>query len=306
MSALLSPPLDPSVHEQPLVAASQATPFQLPTEFISIRGVRLPCAELVDRSLFAPEERERLHQRLLAGSPFPHLVLENIFYPSLLELVAEEFDMLPDGGWADIKTQYESTRRSMLGVALGPASQLYFDIIHSSWFIDWLSSLSGVDYLLSDPKLFGGGLHESRTGATFAVHRDFNRHRHLGLKNEMVFITYLNKGWDPAWGSGLELWDKKQDRCVTTVQPEFGRTILLPHGPASYHGHTKPLQAPDGRPRRSVAAYFYTSPLAGKQHGDASASVFMTTRRVDQIMALMRMLTPPVVWLLARKITGRG
>jgi hypothetical protein len=214
--------------------------------------------------------------------------------------------MLPGGGWADIKTEYESTRRSVLGVALGPASQLYFDIIHSGWFIDWLSSLSGVDYLLPDPKLFGGGLHESRTGATFAVHRDFNRHRHLGLKNEMVFITYLNKGWDPAWGSGLELWDKKQDRCVTTVQPEFGRTILLPHGPASYHGHTKPLQAPDGRPRRSVAAYYYTSPLAGKQHGDESASVFMKTHRVDRVKALARMLTPPVVWLLARKVSGRA
>jgi hypothetical protein len=306
MSAVLSFPLDSPVLEQPLADALLKARFQPPPDFISIRGVRLPCAELVDRSLFAPEQRERLHQKLLAASPFPHLVLENIFHPTLLELVAEEFDMLPGGGWADIKTEYESTRRSVLGVALGPASQLYFDIIHSGWFIDWLSSLSGVDYLLPDPKLFGGGLHESRTGATFAVHRDFNRHRHLGLKNEMVFITYLNKGWDPAWGSGLELWDKKQDRCVTTVQPEFGRTILLPHGPASYHGHTKPLQAPDGRPRRSVAAYYYTSPLAGKQHGDESASVFMKTHRVDRVKALARMLTPPVVWLLARKVSGRA
>ncbi len=268
MAAVLSFPLDAPVLEQPLAGASPEALFRAPSDVVSIRGVRLPRAELVDRSLFAPEQRECLQRQLLAGSPFPHLVLENIFHPALLELVAEEFDMLPGDGWTDIKSPYESTRRSVLGVALGPASQLYFDIIHSGWFIGWLSSISGVDYLLPDPKLFGGGLHESRTGATFAVHRDFNRHRHLGLKNEMVFITYLNKGWDPAWGSGLELWDKKQDRCVTTVQPEFGRTILLPHGPASYHGHTKPLQAPDGRPRRSVAAYFYTSPLAGKQHGD--------------------------------------
>jgi hypothetical protein len=305
MSAVLSFPLDSPVREQPLAGALLQARFQPPTDFISIRGVRLPRAELVDRSLFAPDQRERLHQKLLAASPFPHLVLENIFHPTLLELVAEEFDMLPSDDWADIKTEYESTRRSVLGVALGPASQLYFDIIHSGWFIDWLSSLSGVDYLLPDPKLFGGGLHESRTGATFAVHRDFNRHRHLGLKNEMAFITYLNKGWDPAWGSGLELWDKKQDRCVITVQPEFGRTILLPRGPASYHGHTMPLQAPDGRPRRSVAAYYYTSPLAGKQHGDESASVFMKTRRVDRAKALARMLTPPVVWLLARKVGGR-
>jgi len=306
MSAVLSFPLDTPVLEQPLAGASPEALFHPPTDFVSIRGVRLPRAELVDRSLFTPEARERLNRQLMAGSPFPHLVLENIFHPALLELVAEEFDTLPGNGWADIKSRYESTRRSVLGVALQPASQLYFDILHSGWFIDWLSSISGVDYLLSDPKLFGGGLHESRTGATFAVHRDFNRHRHLGLKNEMVFITYLNKGWNPDWGSGLELWDKKQDRCVTTVQPEFGRTILLPHGPTSYHGHTKPLQAPDGRPRRSVAAYFYTSPLVGKQHGDESASVFMKTHRVDQAKAFARMLTPPVFWLMARKMTGRA
>jgi len=306
MSAVLSLPLDPPVLEQPLPATEQDPRFQPPADFVSIRGVQLPRAELVDRALFAPAERDRLRNALMAASPFPHLVLENLFNPALLELVAEEFDAQPGTSWAEVKSRYESTRRSVLGPTLGPATQLYFDILHSGWFIDWLSSLTGVPYLLPDPKLFGGGLHESRTGATFAVHRDFNRHRHLGLKNEMVFITYLNKGWDPDWGSGLELWDKKHDRCVTTVQPEFGRTILLPHGPISYHGHTKPLQAPDDRPRRSVAAYFYSSPLAGKQHGDESASVFMKMHRMDRAKAVARMLTPPVVWLLARKVTGRA
>jgi len=305
MAAVLSLP-DPPILEQPLPPEAPDALFQPPSDFVSIRGVRLPRAELVDRSLFAPSQRDRLRNALMAASPFPHLVLENLFHPALLELVAEEFDAQPGTCWTDVKSRYEATRRSVLGVALGAATQLYFDIIHSGWFIDWLSSLTGVPYLLPDPKLFGGGLHESRTGATFAVHRDFNRHPQLGLKNEMVFITYLNKGWDPDWGSGLELWDKKQDRCVTTVQPEFGRTILMPHDPFCYHGHTKPLQAPDGRPRRSVAAYYYSSPLAGKQHGDESASVFMQTHRVDRAKAVARMLTPPVVWLLARKITGRA
>ena len=227
------------------------------------------------------------------------------FIRRLLELVAAEFDTLPKTGWADVKTKYESTRRSVPGVSLQPASQLYFDIVSSGWFTEWLSSVTGVPYLLTDPKLVGGGLHESRDGATFAVHRDFNRHRDIGLRNAMVFITYLNKGWDPEWGSALELWDKKADRCVTSIQPEFGRTILLPHGPVSYHGHTKPLQTPDGRPRRSVAAYFYTSPVAGKHPGDESASKFMHTTRIDQAKAIARLIVPPIVWTLGRKLMGR-
>ncbi|MGJ7508217.1 2OG-Fe(II) oxygenase [Variovorax sp. GT1P44] len=304
MSALLSFP-ESSVHERTLAVDSAKAAFRTPPDYLSIRGVRLPVDELVDQSLFVPEHRQRLRHRLLDASPFPHLVLDGIFNPDLLDLVAEEFDMVPESAWAEIRSKYECTRRSVLGVALGPAQQVYFDIVNSGWFTEWLSSLTDVAYLLPDPKLFGGGLHESRNGASFAVHRDFNHHRHLGLKNEMVFITYLNKGWDPEWGSALELWDKKANHIVSTVQPEFGRTILLPHGQKSYHGHTKVLQTPDGRPRRSVAAYYYTSPLAGKLHGDESASVFMRPARVDKVKTFARMIVPPVVWALGRKITGR-
>jgi hypothetical protein len=304
MSAVLSFPVDATAQERLTTGLPEVADASVNT--ISIRGVRLPIAEIVDRSYFAPERIAQLQQQLNSGVPFPHLVLQNVFNPVLLDLVAEEFDQLPEGYLADVKSRYESTRRSVLGAALGPAAQVYFDTINSGWFTEWLSAVTAIPYLLPDPKLFGGGLHESKNGATFAVHRDFNRHRHLGLKNEMVFITYLNKNWDPEWGSALELWDKKNDRCVTMVQPEFGHSILLPHGPVSYHGHTKPLQAPEGRSRRSVAAYFYTSPLAGKQHGDESASRFMKTTRKDQIQTIARWITPPAVWYFARKITGRG
>lgn len=308
MSALLSfPPVSAGSAVDP-----GALPLELPgaqpqtaTDFVSIRGVRLPLAELVHRPLFSAESRDSLRRQLLEGKPFPHLVLDGIFHPALLELVSEEFDTHPGNGWFDVNSKYELFRRSTSNVRFGPATQLYFDVINSTWFIEWLSSITGVPRLLPDPSLFGGGMHESRTGSTFAVHRDFNRHPYLGLKNEMVFITYLNKGWQPEWGSALELWDKKADRCVTAVQPEFGRTILLPHGPASYHGHTQRLQAPDGRTRRSVAAYFYTSPLAGTQHGVEAGTVFMKKHRVDQAKAVVRMLMPPVLWSLAKKVFQR-
>ncbi len=305
MSALPWLASDASLREQPWSAGLLDAEFQPSTDFVCIRGVQLPLDKLVDRSFFAPERCEQLREELANAKPFPYVILEGLFHPALLELVAAEFDTLPKTGWADVRTKYESTRRSVPGVSLQPASQLYFDIVSSGWFTEWLSSVTGVPYLLTDPKLVGGGLHESRDGATFAVHRDFYRHRDIGLRNAMVFITYLNKGWDPEWGSALELWDKKADRCVTSIQPEFGRTILMPHGPVSYHGHTKPLHTPDGRPRRSVAAYFYTSPVAGKRLGDESASKFMYTTRIDQAKAIARLIVPPIVWMLGRKLMGR-
>ncbi len=272
---------------------------------ITIRGVRLVLSDLVNRKLFEPEAVQRLRAQLLAAKPFPHLVVEGIFHPDLLTLVNEEFEQHSTAGWQDVKSRYEAFRRSVMGTRLGPASQLYFDIVNSGWFLEWVSSITGKPYLLSDPHLYGGGLHESRTGASFAIHRDFNRHRMSGLTNEMVFITYLNKGWQPEWGSALELWDKKRNACVKLVQPEFGRSILMLHGPASYHGHPAPMTAPDDRPRRSVAAYFYSSPEAGKPSQDKMLTIFMDRHPKDRFLAIARVLTPPIVWSAVKKFSRR-
>lgn len=294
-----------SIQESVAIGATVRAREAPEPDAITIRGVRLPLAELVDRRCFAPAQRQALRAQLQAGRPFPHLVLQGLFNPRLLELVTEEFDALPGAEWADVVSRYESTRRSMLGAHLGPASQLYFDIVNSGWFTEWLSSITAVPYLLPDPRLFGGGLHESRPGATFAVHRDFNLHRHLGLKNEMVFITYLNKGWQPEWGASLELWDAACKQCVTRVLPEFGHTLLMPHSAVSYHGHPGPMQTPDGRPRRSIAAYYYTSPDAGKTREDQVSSVFLHLRRFDKLKRVAQMVAPPILWSAARRMVKR-
>ena len=272
-----------------------------PRDTVTIRGVSLALPELVDRAFFQPERIDALRQRLQAAQPFPHLVIEGLFHPRLLELAAEEFDAIP---WIDVKSRYESTRRSPTSPTLGPASQLYFDTIHSGWFTEWLSAVTQVPYLLPDPKLHGGGAHESRRGATFAVHRDFKLHRCLGLHNEMVLITYLNKGWQPEWGGMLELWSAQRGQCVTKVAPEFGHTLLMPHCAVSFHGHPEPLQPPDDRPRRSLAAYFYTSPDAGKVRDDQASSMFLNARRFDRFLRVAQMVTPPILFTTVWKMSS--
>ncbi len=289
------------------VRALPVAPRRAPApDAISIRGVRLPLAELVDRRLFEPTHQARLRDRLHSAQPFPHLVLEGIFNPRLLELVGEEFDQHAPHDWIDVRSPYEATRRQPMGTRLGPASQLYFDIVNADWFMAWISAVTGIPYLLPDPKLFGGGLHESRPGATFAVHRDFQRHPHLGLKNEMVFITYLNKGWRSEWGGALELWDAPSHRCAATVLPEFGRSILMPHNTVSYHGHPSPMRsADDGRPRRSLAAYYYSSPRAGTASEEEVSSAFLERCALDGAKRWARMLTPPLLWSALRRLTRR-
>ena len=211
MSAVLSFPLDSPVLEQPLAGASPEALFRAPRDFISIRGVRLP-RRRARRPLPLRTRAARTPATAVAGrSALP---------------ASGAGEHLPPGpaGARGRRVRHASRRRldrrqeqaTNRRAARCSASRWARPRSCTSTSSIPAGSSTGCrrsaasPYLLPDPKLFGGGLHESRTGATFAVHRDFNRHRHLGLKNEMVFITYLNKGWDPDWGSGLELWDKKQ------------------------------------------------------------------------------------------------
>ena len=88
---------------------------------------------------------------------------------------------------------------------LGPASRIYFVIVNSGWFTELLSSLTGVQELVVDQTLRFGGLHESRRGGKFSIHRDFERNACTGLKNEMALLTYLNEHWEPQWNGANRL-----------------------------------------------------------------------------------------------------
>lgn len=270
-----------------------------PPDVIRIRGVDLPLDRLVAPELLDAHWQQEMHRRLMAARPFPHLVLENLFDPQLLNLVHEDFDA-PQVPWQTLRNDYENTRRSQTGAALGPAAQLYFSLVHAGWFTAALSRITGIANLVTDPLLWGGGLHESGAGAHFAVHRDFAYHRQTGLRNEMVLITYLNRHWQDAWGGQLELWDAAAHRCEATVAPVFGRSLLFLHGPRSFHGHPVPMTPPPGVTRRSVAVYYYTG--GGAQHREQHevGSVFHRRQWHHRLLDVARRVAPPVLWTLAR------
>ena len=138
--------------------------------------------------------------------------------------------------------------------------------------------MSGIEGLLPDPSLFGGGLHKIEHGGHFSTHIDFNKHPGTLLDNRLVFITYLNKGWEASYGGRLELWDIKTKACIEEVVPVFGRSILFAHSDISLHGHPNPVAAPDRRPRRSVAAYYYTN-----SSGVADAEAARTTQFLEPV-----------------------
>jgi hypothetical protein len=48
-------------------------------------------------------------------------------------------------------------------------------------------------------------------------------------------------------------------RCVKSVSPVLGRAVVFNTSLDSFHGQPTPLACPEGRDRRSIATYYYTS-----------------------------------------------
>jgi hypothetical protein len=262
---------------------------------VVLGGSAIPLDDLVNwDAVGTPEEARR---RFTDAHPYPHLVVDDLFSPVLLEKTLDDFAAQKQ--WRELTSEREVTLRSRPGAQLGHASQVYFDLISSSRFVQFLTEITGIPGLLPDPLLRGGGLHESRPGGKFDMHLDFAKHPVTQLDNRLTLLTYLNKGWQAEWGGVLELWDTQKDVSGASVVPLFGRTLLFKQTPHSLHGHPHGVQTPDGRPRRSLAAYFYTN---GREDGlvaERQTTFFApppppTARQ--KLGKVVRAVLPPVVY----------
>jgi hypothetical protein len=292
----------------PASSAPIINPFRHYTEedAVTIRGRRLVLADLVSPQLFDAEYIAALTQRVAEARPFRYLNEEGWFNPVLLELAREEFTDAGTAGWTEWAGRHQHTFRSPQKMPFGPATFLYFSLVNSGWFADILSTVMGVPDLITDAQLYGGGLHESRNGGRFGIHRDFDRHPRTRLTNELSMMTYLNKDWNPAWGGALELWDEHQKACVLSIEPDFNRTVVLCHGPTSFHGHPHPLQMPEGVTRRSLSSYYYSNPeeVAATVEPPQS-TVFLLIERQEMLREAVRNVAPPILLKFLKRAMGR-
>jgi hypothetical protein len=275
-------------------------------DHVVIRGVRLDLASLVDDDVLrAPK---KLQSRFAHHQPFPHLVLEGLFSANLLEMVEAEFDGRGWRDWDRYDSANEIKRGSSSCAEFGPATQLYFNLIHSKAFVRFLEGVTGMAGLLPDPQLFAGGMHEIPDGGRFALHIDFNRHPVTSLINRLVVITYLNKAWHPSYGGSLELWNAAEQRKAVEIEPVFGRTIVFAQSAAALHGHPVPVHAPNGRPRRSVAAYYYANENTLDDDRTFRTTTFAVPMRLgakETLLRWVKYVVPPVAVDLAREVRAR-
>lgn len=193
------------------------------------------------------------------NEPFPHIVLDNLLNPEILEEALNEFPPLNSHGWTNYQ-HYNSNKYGTNKVEnFPPTINLVFKELNSPRFVNFLSRLTGIADLLSDWSLEGGGLHQSRRGGFLNMHADFTAHSHnLKWRRRINLLIYLNKDWQESYGGHLELWDREMKKCVKKVLPVFNRAVIFNTDKDSFHGHPHPLNCPESVTRKSFAFYYFT------------------------------------------------
>ena len=134
--------------------------------------------------------------------------------------------------------------------------------LNSPRFVEFVGKLIGVEHLIADPSLEGGGLHQSTTGGFLNIHADFTVHPHnRKWQRRANLLLYLNEDWKPEYGGDLELWSADMKQCVKKVSPIANRVLIFTTDPTSFHGHPEPMRCPEGVARRS------TGPLLLQRRG---------------------------------------
>jgi hypothetical protein len=200
------------------------------------------------------------------GIPFPHAVLDDFVSSEVVDAIlacfpASSADIMwrqilatgNDGG----KVQYNKQGMPHLFRIAPVIRQLIWEL-NSSTFIRSLEKLTGIDNLIPDPSLRGGGLHQVLPGGVLGVHADFTHHADYHIERRVNLLLYLNRDWRDDYEGHLELWNGDASRCIKRLRPIAGRCVIFNTDSDSYHGHPRALKCPEGTTRKSIAIYYYT------------------------------------------------
>jgi len=221
------------------------------------------------------------HSDYANAKPYPHIVLDNFFDPKLVDQILMEFPKPKAINWQKFDTDAEIKLASAAEASFGPMTRLFLYHLNSITFLEFLSRVTGIDNLISDPRFDGGGLHQIVRGGKLGVHADFNKHRQYGLDRRLNLLLYLNKDWQEEYGGHLELWNRDMTRCESKVLPIFNRMMIFGTTDFTYHGHPDPLQCPEGMTRKSLALYYFSNGRPAEEVTGEHSTLFRARHEKD-------------------------
>jgi len=252
---------------------------------------------------FDPEKLSALAEankvKFQTNSPFPHVVIDDLLPEYVLDQVLAELPPIPRGDSNETSPtkaseRYKTAHPEPDFFGLHTTHLLYQ--LNAAAFLDFLEKLTGINGLVSDLRLDGGGYHLTLRGGRLGVHSDFSHHRRSKMRRRLNLILYLNKDWKEEYGGHLDLWDKDLTECKVKVLPIFNRCVIFATDTGSPHGQPDPLTCPPDRGRQSLALYYFDSPA---QAVEPKGTNYMQ-RPSEQ--PLIKRLTPPILFEAIKRL----
>jgi hypothetical protein len=254
-----------------------------------------------------------------SARPYSHTVIDDFLPEDVLDAVLAEFPRPEEVDWMAFDSPLERKLATKDDTAIGPAARRLLAELNSGAFIDFLERLTGIDGLVPDPHLEGGGLHQIERGGHLKVHADFNRHPRTGLERRLNVLIYLNRDWKDEYGGAFELWSADMSTCEKRVLPYFNRCVVFSTTDTSFHGHPEPLMCPEGETRKSLALYYYSKDRPADEQSEAHNTLFQARPGEElpepvqapkpsgreRLKAGVRRVAPPILLDAVRQLRSR-
>ena len=201
-------------------------------------------------------------KKYIHNKPFPHIQFKNFLSKKYASKLYKQFPKYNSNIWINHK-KFGKNKNVNFKKAQHDERKFpkilreLFRELNSRQFILFLETLTGIDSLIPDPYLIGGGLHLIKKGGYLNIHTDFNWSHKLQLHRRVNVLIYLTPGWKKNNQGTFELYDKKKKRLIKEYVPFFNSCIIFNTSGESFHGHPKPVLG--NKLRRVLNLYYYTS-----------------------------------------------
>ena len=237
--------------------------------------------------------------------PYPYGGFDDFLPPEILDRVIAELQALPEAETSFDRPQ-EKLKTSYVPERLPTYTRNLFYVLNSRPFVQFLENMTGIKGLIPDPYFAGGGVHVVGNGGHLDIHADFNHNAILNLERRLNVLIYLNKDWEKDFGGSFEIWNHEMTEMVESFVPLFNRMVCFNTGSSTWHGNPTPVNHPEGRPRMSLALYYYTATWDGTKRSHTTlfkprpGSIDKADRETRR-NELLQDMVPPIMY---RRLIG--
>jgi hypothetical protein len=224
--------------------------------------------------------------------PFKYWVMENAIDAKLAQSIYSELsDIGSDPHYRSTMYKYDNVFEKKYAQdkldLFPPMTRGWLIWTLTAPFVAQMETITGIQGLVPDPWLRGGGIHLHDSGGVLYPHCDFDLHPRLKLMRRLNYIVYFNKNYEESWEGALGLYDAETKERSVRIDPGFNVGVLF-ETPGSVHGFTEPWAAPNGIQRKSLACYLYTSPTEEDLKKEHHSTIFVKLPGETQEMEELR------------------